>query len=121
MNTLVEARAREFEAPANPRLREENERLRADLNKALGLEFRRSPPGPMAAGEVRRILAVNLRVRMAQRDINQRELSDLAGISQRHISQIMNCATGVTIDVVEILARALNTSPADLLTHHPGL
>jgi DNA-binding Xre family transcriptional regulator len=75
----------------------------------------RAPAGGVPAGGLRQTLATNLRVRMARLDVNQRQLSDLAGISQRHISQIMNCATGVTIDVLEDLARALTTSASELL------
>ena len=56
-----------------------------------------------------------------RRGLTQLELAGRADISQRHLSQIMNYATGVTIDVIEALARAPNTSPAALLTPRPGL
>jgi DNA-binding Xre family transcriptional regulator len=106
---------------------EEQDRLRAALRRAETLMIMQrlaasnAPQPPPAGLGLRQVLATNLRVRMAELDMNQRQLSDQAPISERHLSQIMKCATGVTIDVVETLARALNTSPADLLTPRSGL
>ena len=82
----------------------------------IPLDAPQPPPGATAPGELRKILVTNLRIRMAEVDINQRMLAEQAGVSQRHLSQIMTLASGVTLDVIEMLARALNTTAAALLT-----
>ena len=47
--------------------------------------------------------------------LTQRELSDLSGISQKHISQIELTGSNVTLDTLAELARHLNTTAADFL------
>jgi transcriptional regulator with XRE-family HTH domain len=78
-------------------------------------------PHPQAPADIRKTLATNLRIRAAEVDVNQRETAERANISERHLSQIMNCKASPTIDVIAALALALNTSPAALLTPRSGL
>lgn len=104
------------------RLIAENAHLREELARAEASAPQRAgqwPPLPLLTLEqddIRKTLATNLRIRAAEVDVNQRQTAERANISERHLSKIMNCKASPTIDVIEALARALNTSTAALLT-----
>lgn len=60
-------------------------------------------------------LARNLRTLMDERDLTQEAVADLAGLSQSHISLLLNQRRTPSIDVVMDLAEGLGVSPLDLL------
>lgn len=47
-------------------------------------------------------------------------LSDLTGISVSSLSRIENTQLGLTVEKVELLARALEIAPEDLISRNPG-
>ena len=70
------------------------------------------PAKPKTAREV---LALNIRLLRVRRDITQEQLALEAGINKNYVSQIESGARAVSIDIVEKLAHALETSVASLL------
>jgi len=48
--------------------------------------------------------------------MTQKELSDLSGVSQRHLSQLEREGSNLTLDTLCELAKHLNVTPASLLT-----
>jgi transcriptional regulator with XRE-family HTH domain len=64
---------------------------------------------------LRRILARNVRRLRNARDLNQEELADAAFLSQSQISGIENAKLNIRLDILQRLALALGTRPADLL------
>jgi transcriptional regulator with XRE-family HTH domain len=62
------------------------------------------------------VFSVNLLKAREAAGLTQRELSDLSGVSQKHISQIELAGSNVTLDTLAELARHLKTTPAKLLT-----
>lgn len=63
----------------------------------------------------RQILARNLRALMDARDWNQSELDRRSGVSQRHISDILNLKTDATAGVIDKLAKAFGRPGYELL------
>lgn len=63
---------------------------------------------------LRDIFATNLRRARNAANLNQDELSDLAGIDRGYVSDLENSKYSVSIDVIENLAIALKV-PADTL------
>jgi plasmid maintenance system antidote protein VapI len=96
---------------------EERGRLAAQALELHQQAIAVDPKRPVTApGELRQVLAKNLRVRMAELDITQTRLSALSGVSQNHLGKIEKGETDVGIDVIEKIARALGISAAQLLT-----
>jgi transcriptional regulator with XRE-family HTH domain len=77
-----------------------------------------SDNGPMEKGELRQILARNLRQAM-QNDPNidtQEKLAARSGLSQSHISRLLLCEAASTTDALAALAKAAKCQPFELLT-----
>jgi transcriptional regulator with XRE-family HTH domain len=68
-------------------------------------------------GNLREIVARNVQERMKASPLvrTQPLLAKKAGIGQSHVSRIVNAAAGVTIDRLEMVARALGCEPYELL------
>lgn len=67
---------------------------------------------------LRQTLARNVRIMRAEIAISRRELADMAGISPRYLSLIEAGIKNVSLDTLEMLARALNKTAVELLTPH---
>ncbi len=65
-------------------------------------------------GEAQKILGAGIRALREQRNLSQEILSDRAGISYQYLSGIENGKENFTIQVLESLAKALET-PLDSL------
>lgn len=65
--------------------------------------------------DIRDVLARNLRLYRQQRGLSQEELAHKAGIDRTYVSALERCVYGVTIDVLDRLAVALEVEAADLL------
>jgi transcriptional regulator with XRE-family HTH domain len=63
----------------------------------------------------RKILAQNLRARRAALGISQEELADRAGLHRTYVGSIERCERNISIDNIEKLADALETTVAALL------
>lgn len=61
-----------------------------------------------------------LRTIRKQRKMTLERLSNLTGISVSSLSRIENTQLGLTIEKVELLARALDIAPEDLVARNPG-
>jgi transcriptional regulator with XRE-family HTH domain len=70
---------------------------------------------PIAAMDIRRVMAANVRRIRAERGFSQEDLADRAGISVRYLGSVERGSTAATIVVLGRLARALKVKPADLL------
>ncbi len=64
---------------------------------------------------LREILAHNVRRMRLKRGLSQVELADFAASTQRRISNLESAKVAVTIDTVEKLAEALQTTPEVLV------
>jgi hypothetical protein len=71
----------------------------------------------MVERQVRQTLARNVADRMHRDPAldTQKKLSGKSGVAQPHISRILRCTTGATIDAVGGLARAFGCQPWELL------
>ena len=65
--------------------------------------------------EIRDILARNLRLYRQLRDLSQEELAHRAGVDRTYVSALERSVYGVTIDLLDKLAVALDVEAADLL------
>lgn len=65
--------------------------------------------------EIREVLARNLRLYRQARGLSQEELAHRAGVDRTYISALERCIYGVTIDILDRLAVALEAEAADLL------
>jgi transcriptional regulator with XRE-family HTH domain len=63
----------------------------------------------------RRILARNVKHLRKQRDMNQEELADAAGVSQSQISKIEKSKVNIRLDTLQRLANGLSAGLADLV------
>lgn len=66
--------------------------------------------------ELRAILARNVRRRRRVLRLTQEDLAELAHLDRTYVSHIERQKYAVTVDVLEQLARALQTTPAELVT-----
>lgn len=64
---------------------------------------------------IRDILATNLRRYRIRQGLSQEELAHRAKIDRTYVSAIERSVYGVTIDVLDRLARALDVEASDLL------
>lgn len=71
--------------------------------------------------ELRDILAANLRRRRDALGFSQEELADRAQIDRTHVSKIERSVHSPTVDVLGRLARALDMSPAELISEAPAI
>lgn len=69
------------------------------------------------SGELLKFLRKNVRLRMAELNLNQGELADRAGIRRATLNNILNEKTSSTgTDTIEALARPLGVSPDKLIS-----
>jgi transcriptional regulator with XRE-family HTH domain len=65
--------------------------------------------------EIREVFARNLRNARHARRLSQEALADEAGIDRTYISALERARYSATIDIVDKLAKALDTDPGALL------
>ncbi|OCJ44748.1 helix-turn-helix domain-containing protein [Agrobacterium rubi] len=65
---------------------------------------------------LRKIVALNMRVRRAELDITQEELALRTGITQAYLSGIEREKRNPSLDNIQKIAAALELTPAALLT-----
>lgn len=65
--------------------------------------------------DIRDILARNLRLYRQLRGLSQEELAHRAGVDRTYVSALERSVYGVTIDLLDKLAVALDVEAADLL------
>lgn len=65
--------------------------------------------------DTRASIARNLNILMKARDWNQTDLAKASGVSQRHISDILNQKTGCTVEMARDLAAPFNLSEWHLM------
>ena len=70
---------------------------------------------PSKIKSAREILALNLRVLRAKRDLSQEVLAFQAGINKNYVSQIESAKRAVSVDILDKIARSLQIPVADLL------
>ena len=63
----------------------------------------------------REILALNLRVLRAKKDLSQEVLALQAGINKNYVSQIESAQRAVSVDILDKIATSLQIPVADLL------
>ena len=68
--------------------------------------------------KARQLLAENLKRHRKAAGISQEELADRACLDRTYISALERCVYAASVDKLELLAEALNLSPADLLEEH---
>ncbi len=74
---------------------------------------------PNPDGELRSILAENMRTYRQQQSISQEELAGMCGLHRTYIGSVERAERNVTLSTLSALARALGVSVPQLLT--PGL
>ncbi len=67
---------------------------------------------------LRDTFAGNLRRLRNDRGLSQEELADMAGIDRTYISSLERSVYAVSVDKIEILAKALKADPAEFLAGH---
>jgi transcriptional regulator with XRE-family HTH domain len=65
--------------------------------------------------EIREVFAKNLRLIRQSKRLSQEELAHLADIDRTYVSSLERGVYSPTLDVVERLAKALDTNAAELL------
>lgn len=65
---------------------------------------------------LRQIFRHNVKYYRKKFNLSQEKLAELAGLSTNYIGDIERTNRKVTIDTVEKISKALNISPADLLS-----
>jgi transcriptional regulator with XRE-family HTH domain len=70
---------------------------------------------PIAAMDMRRVMAANVRRLRTAKKLSQEDLADRAGISARYLGSIERGETAATVVVLGRLARALRVEPAELI------
>lgn len=68
--------------------------------------------------KLRKILAHNLKVERAKKELTQEKLAELTGISAKHITKIESAKVSPSIYIVYKLANVLKTSIDELITQH---
>lgn len=71
---------------------------------------------PSPPNVLRLTLSRNLRLFRRDKKLTQREIAELAKVTQRTISDIESAAKNVTLDTVTVLAAALGVPALDMLT-----
>jgi transcriptional regulator with XRE-family HTH domain len=73
----------------------------------------------LALMEIREVFAKNLRLTRQSKGLSQEELAHLADIDRTYVSSLERGVYSPTLDVVERLAKALDTNAAELLKSRP--
>lgn len=76
-------------------------------------------PDFLALMEIREVFAKNLRLLRQSKGLSQEELAHLADIDRTYVSSLERGVYSPTLDVVERLAKALETDAAELLKNSP--
>jgi transcriptional regulator with XRE-family HTH domain len=76
-------------------------------------------PKQVKKSNARNALALNIRRLRSERGISQEELADLAGLHRTYIGSIERSERNVSIDNIEKIAIALETTVSDLLKGRP--
>lgn len=74
----------------------------------------------MPAMEIRDVLSWNLKHYRRLAGLSQEELAHRADIDRTYISSIERCLYGVSIDILDRFAKALDVTAADLLREPPA-
>lgn len=69
--------------------------------------------------EIREVLARNLKAARLAKGLSQEELAHRAGIDRTYISSLERSIYNASIDVVDRLAKVLETEASDLLKRRP--
>lgn len=69
--------------------------------------------------ELRKVLAENIRAFRIAKKLSQEELADLCGLHRTYVGSVERSERNVTISSLEMLAKALEVSVAELLTEKP--
>lgn len=69
--------------------------------------------------EIREVLARNLKATRLAKGLSQEELAHRAGIDRTYISSLERSIYNASIDVVDRLAKVLETEASDLLKRRP--
>lgn len=72
----------------------------------------------MKNGSLSKILASNIKLRRAALVLSQESLSELMGVHRNTIALLEAGKRGVTLDMLEKLAKALKCEPYELLMHN---
>ncbi len=67
-------------------------------------------------GMARRVLAKNLRAMRAAQGLSQERLAELSGLHRTYVSSVEREERNISIDNIEVLARALGAPLAALLS-----
>jgi transcriptional regulator with XRE-family HTH domain len=74
---------------------------------------------PRMRGDIKRIVAENVRRLRLERELSQEAVAYKAGVSVGHVSAVELGKTSATITVIAQLAHALDVEPAELLRSLP--
>jgi transcriptional regulator with XRE-family HTH domain len=69
--------------------------------------------------QLRRVLAENVRRLRAAKELSQEELAHDCGLHRTYVGSIERGERNITISSLEVIAKALGVSVADLLTKKP--
>jgi transcriptional regulator with XRE-family HTH domain len=78
-----------------------------------------APPLPVDA-VLRGVLGKNLRDARTRIGLTQQALADLSGISRKYIGEIERGVANVSIDMLSVIAKHVDSSPIDLLRVSAG-
>lgn len=73
--------------------------------------------GGMKKDQLLQTFATNLARGMERAGLNQTALAKRSGIAQTHISRLLRCTSGATLDTIATLAEALRMQPWELLVN----
>ena len=68
--------------------------------------------------KLREVLALNIRVARARKQLTQETLAELAGISVKHVTKIENAQVTTSIYFVYRIAKALDVTIDELITEY---
>lgn len=64
------------------------------------------------------VIAANMRRRRLQMGLSQEEFADLCGYHRTYIGSIERSERNITVSTLEAIAKALETTPTELLREH---
>jgi transcriptional regulator with XRE-family HTH domain len=69
-----------------------------------------------SGGNIRAVLAVNIRNYRRSKNLSQEELAEKCGLHRTYIGSVKRCERNVTLGTLEVLASALGVSVPELLS-----